>query len=257
VNFPRSALLSVVAAAALMLPAAMTSAPALAQSAPQAAVQPEALQALQRMSAYLGTLRSFRVVADTTADRVYDNGQTLEFGGRVTYDVRRPNGFVIEIASDRNVRKVYYDGKSITLFAPARSLYASAPAPATIAETLDAAWERHGISIPLQDLFRWSDPNEGREETLMTGIHVGYARVNGVECDQYAFQEGSVDWQVWIARGERPVPVRVVITDASDLAHPKYTANLTWTENPTYSDATFAFQPPSGAERISIAEAGK
>ena len=225
-----------------------------AATSAQPAVEPAAREALRRMSAYLGTLQSFRVVADTSADRVYDNGQSLQFNGRVTYDVRRPNGFVIEMATDRHTRKLYYDGRSLTLFAPARGLYATVPAPNTISGTLDLAWQRHGISVPLEDLFRWSNSLDRRDEALNTGIWVGYARVNGVDTDQYAFQENGVDWQVWIRQGDRPVPVRVVVIDAVDPAHPQFVANLTWTENPSFSDSTFAFQPPAGAQRITFLE---
>src|SRR5689334_5908477 len=66
-------------------PAQQATAPAAAPTLPP--VEPAAREALRRMSAYLGTLQSFRVVADTSADRVYENGQSLQFNGRVTYDV--------------------------------------------------------------------------------------------------------------------------------------------------------------------------
>lgn len=235
--------------------------PSLAQTAGTPApeqgasrVDNDAVQALQRMSAYLGTLQSFRVVADTTSDEVFDNGQTLTFGSRVTYEVRRPNGFTINIAADRHVRKIFYDGKSVTVWAPARGLYATAPAPSTIAETLDLAWSKLGIVIPLEDLFTWSSSSFRRDETLISAVRVGYAKVNGVETDQYAFQEGNIDWQIWIARGDKPVPVRVSIIDISDSAQPRYSANLTWTANARFGADAFAFRPPAGASQISFAE---
>lgn len=219
-------------------------------AAEQPAVEPAAREALRLMSEHLGSLRSFRVVADTSADRVYANGQALKFNTTVTYDVRRPDGFIIEQASDRHVRRLYFDGSSLTLFAPARGLFASIPAPPTIAETLDLAWEEHGISVPLEDLFRWSNPEDRRDEALLTGIHVGYALMNGEDTDHYAFQEEGLDWQIWIRRGDRPVPVRVVIVDRSDLAHPQFVADLTWTENPDYDDGAFRFEPPANAVSI-------
>ncbi|HRD27427.1 MAG TPA: DUF2092 domain-containing protein [Caulobacter sp.] len=247
-------LLATGAVAAATVPAQSAFAAEATAPAVSPAVDPAALQALERMSAYLGTLTTFRVVAQTTYDQVYDNGQTLTFDSTITYDVRRPDGFIINMAADRHVRQIYFDGQSITLFAPNRGLYGTVPAPATIDQTLDLAWQRYGILIPLRDLFRWSAPGGDRKLDLRTGVRVGYARIDGVDCDQYAFQEGGIDWQIWIARGAKPVPVRVVIIDATDLAHPQFSANLTWTETPAYAADAFTFKPPANSSRIGVEE---
>src|SRR6185437_5258868 len=81
-------------------------------------LDPNALEALNKMSAYLRTLPAFTVRSDTTRDEVNGNGQKLQFLGSVTYEARRPNGLVVETAEDRRERKFYYDGKTLTLYAP-------------------------------------------------------------------------------------------------------------------------------------------
>ena len=226
--------------------------PAAAAVAPD--VDPQVVQALRRMGAYLGSMPTFAILADTTIDDVMNNGQKVQMGGQVLYHVRRPNGLAIELVTDRKVRQFYYDGKSLTVFAPRLGLYATVPAPATIAGTLALAYDKYDIVLPLADLFTWSDANIGRADALRSATYVGYARINGVDTDQYAMREDGVDWQVWIRRGDKPLPVKVAIVSVTDPTQPQYTTNLTWEENPKYTDATFKFDEPKGAHRIEIVE---
>jgi hypothetical protein len=211
------------------------------------------VQALARMSAYLGTLSAFEIKADTSFELILDDGQRLTLDGVNRYTVRRPDGFVIETTTDRKVRKLVYDGKSLTLYAPKLGYYATVPAPPTIRETLDRAYDRYGLTVPLEDLFRWSDPNRGRSELLKSAMVVGAATVDGVECDQYAFREGDIDWQIWIQKGDKPAPRKVVIVDRLDSAHPQYTAKLDWNLAPQLAGDAFAFRAEKGAQPIRLA----
>jgi hypothetical protein len=213
------------------------------------------VQALQRMGAYLGTLTTFSIHASTTIDEIIENGQKVQLGGEVIYHVRRPNGFAIEVASDRKIRQFYYDGKTLTVYAPRLGLYATAPAPDTVGKTLDDIYVKYDIPVPLADLFTWSDANLGRAGYLKSAIHVGYASVKGVDTDQYAMREKDLDWQIWIARGDRPLPVKVAITSTLAPSQPQYTTNLVWAENPKLTDADFRFTKPEGAMPIEIVAA--
>lgn len=223
-----------------------------APAATPAMVEPEALQALQRMSAYLGTIGKFEIKAETTLDQVYRNGQKLQFGGTIEYKVARPDRFMVSVATDRKARKFYYDGKSLTMYGPVAGLYATIDAPPTIRELMDILYTDYDIDLPLMDLFRWSDPNNGRAERLDSGILVGYAKINGVDTQHYAFREGGVDWQVWIAEGDRPLPLKFVITSTWLTGQPQFTSTLKWNERPSFSSDEFSFKPPAGTARIDM-----
>ena len=195
--------------------------PAPAQVAPSSSVDPEATAALERMGAYLRTLTAFEVRADTTIDEVdADNGQKLQFGGATTYRVRRPNAFYVETVTDRRHRQFYYDGSQFTVYSPRMKLYAQAAAPATIAETIALLEERYDINLPLTDLFYWGTP-QADLSNMTAASHVGFARINGADCDQYAFRQGAVDWQIWIQRGDRPLPRKLVITSREEQGQPQ------------------------------------
>jgi hypothetical protein len=213
-------------------------------------VEPEARQALERMSAYLGTLKSFEVRTQTSLDIVTETGQRVQIDGTAHYKVRRPDGFVIEVATDLKKRTFLYDGKSFTVFSPEHEFYSTVAAPATILQTLDIVWDRFGIALPLEDLFRWNDIPSRRPEGLTGAFLVGPATIDGVVTDQYAFRQGQVDWSVWIERGERPLPRKLMIVDRSQPEQPAYVARLAWTLNPTFAADAFAFRAGPKAKSI-------
>jgi hypothetical protein len=226
-------------------PATATDAAATPDAATPAAsdVEPEALQALQRMGDYLGTLNAFEIKAVTSLDLVTADGQRIQIDGTANYKVRRPAGFVISVDSDVKKRTFFYDGKAFTVFAPELHYYATAPAPSTNMQTLDKLEDKFGISLPVEDLFRWSDPSLKRSDELKSGFPVGTATIDGVKTDQYAFREGDIDWQIWIQHDGQPLPRKLVIIDRTDPANPTYTTLLTWNVTPTLTTDDFTFRP--------------
>ena len=257
-----------VAALLLLVTAACSPPEQKAQTSPESAesktaaapgtpppVDPAATQALARMSEYLRTLRTFEVRARTTMDDVLvDTEQKIQFGGEGIYRIRRPNAFYLESNTDRRQRRFYYDGTTFTIYSPRMNVYAQRPAPATIREMVTEMEERYAIPVPLADLFYWGAEGEPAESFELAS-KIGYARVNGQDTDQYAFRRGDIDWQIWIARGDRPLPLKVVYTTRSDPAQPQFTSELTWNTNASFSPATFAFRAPEGVHEIQLAEA--
>jgi hypothetical protein len=223
-----------------------------AKAAPaKATVDAEALTAMSRMAAYLHTLRTFKVVTATQRDEVDKFGQLLTFGGETTYKVKAPDAFVIDVVEDHKAREYIYDGNSMIVFAPRIGYYAKFPAPATIRETLDLAYAKYGFTVPLDDLFSW---NRGdAEHKNLTSAHVvGPAKVAGQDTMQYAFRQPGIDWQIWIATGDKPLPLKVLIVASTDPARPQFEADLTWDTAATFDADTFAFMPPASAKLITI-----
>ncbi len=75
--------------------------------------------------------------------------------------------------------------------------------------------------------------------------------ISGVMCDHLALRSEKEDVQVWIAWGDEPVPRRIVIAYRELEGQPQFSAQFTeWDFSPEFSDTTFTFSPPEGAERI-------
>jgi len=228
-----------------------------ATTAKKLEIDPMAIEALRKMSTYLQTLPAFELKSDASLDVVTAEGQRIQLDGVVNYKVRKPDAFVISVDSDVKKRTFYYDGKQFTVSAPDLGYYATSSAPPTIHQTLDMIWERFGISLPLEDLFRWGEEGSPRVDTVREAFVVGPATIDGVQTDQYAFREGDIDWQIWIERGDKPLPRKMVIVDRTDPADPAYSARLTWNVSPNLTADDFAFHPAKDAKPIKFVLAGQ
>jgi hypothetical protein len=246
----------VLAIAALSLAAAPLAAKPVARKSLQPAVlehvDPQALAALRRMSAYLQRQQAFALTSQTSLELVLKDGQKVLVDGVARYKVRRPSGFVIDVQTNLKTRRFVYDGKQFTIVAPELGYFATVAAPATNRETLDLLWTKFRLALPLEDLFRWSDAAGSRDDRLQSGFRAGTVTLDGVETDQYVFREPGFDWQVWIQKGDQPIPRKVVMVDRTDPAHPAYTARLTWDLNPSFTADDFTFRPAKGAKAIRL-----
>lgn len=212
----------------------------------------DALAALNKMGEALRAMTAFTLAADVTTEQVLDSGQKLQYGGDLKIEAQRPSGFKIHMDFDHKEREIYYDGKSVTLFAPKVGYYASVPAPPTIAATISTIQDKYGVEIPLADLFQLGvDP--ALTARIQSGFHVGPETVRGATCEHYAFRQEAADWQVWI-RAEGPaLPCKMVITTTQDEAQPQYVAVMTW-EAKAPVQAAYTFNPPANAHRITVAD---
>jgi hypothetical protein len=216
-------------------------------------IEDGAVDALKEMSTYLMQAKTLGIISQGSMDAVTADGQRIQLDGVTTYKVRRP-GFVIDYSSDVKSRRFIYDGKTFTVYSPKLGFYASVPAPPTNREVLDTVYNKFGIALPLEDLFRWGDgQNDDRIKALRSAYEVGPATIDGVETDHFAFREADVDWEVWIQQGAQPLPRKLVIVDRTDPSRPTFTARLSWQINPTFTDADFTFVPDANAKKIQLA----
>lgn len=215
-------------------------------------VDPLAVMALVRMSAFLTSLETFRITSTSTIDVVTLEDQKVQLDAVSHYQVKRP-GIAIDVVSDQKSRQFYYDGTRFTVFAPQLGYYATVSAPPTNREFLTRLYERTGIQLPLEDLFRWADHDSSDIDKLTSAFNVGTATIDGVATDHWAFRSEDFDWEIWIERGERPVPRKYVLIDRSDPALPAFTARLAWEINPALDPAAFTFVPRADSIAIQLA----
>jgi len=235
---------------------AIAAAAASAEAQRGSAVNPSAIKALNDMASYLRNLKAFQVESATTTDEVQDDGQLIQYTARINFVVQMPDKLLATASSDRNERSFIYDGKTFTMFARRAGYYATVPAPPTLRELDDALTEKYDIELPLADLFRFGSPN-WKGADIKAATDIGPSEVGGVTCEHYAFRQDDVDWQVWIQKGDHPLPRRLVITTTSDAARPQHTATYTWNLAPSFNQESFTFVPPAGARKIVLATVGE
>ena len=223
------------------------------QSPAKPALDEGAIAGLKAMGAYLRTLKEFQVEVATTDEDVLADGQKFQYEGTTKILARMPDRVLAEVASHRLQRLYLYDGKSFTLFAKRANFYATIPAPDTVGKLDEMLDEKFGFSVPLADLLRWGGP-KWSTEGITTATRFDPTVVGDTTCDHYAFRQEGIDWQIWIQRGDHPLPLKLVITTTTDEARPQHTASYTWNLAPSYNEDAFTFDPPAGAGKVLIAE---
>lgn len=222
------------------------------------AIQPEAIDALKKMSAFLRDQKNFSVTTQTETDYVLDNGQKVRMASHGTLRVERPTHLRADITSDRKAREFFYDGTTFTMFSPKVGYFTQLDAPPTIAQLADQLELQYGLQLPLVDLFRWGADGPGGADfsDLTAATVVGESELDGVKTDHYAFRQKGLDWQIWIEQGATPLPRKIVLTTTDDKARPERAVAMSWRLGESHDDSLFTFEPPKGATQIGIAELG-
>ena len=212
-------------------------------------IEPGATDALEKMGAYLRSLKAFQVHSEGTSEAVLDDGQKVQFAQTTNLVARVPDRLMAEIEGDQGSKRYVYDGKTFTLFSPDDGYYGTLPAPPNLRQLFDMLSDKYGVDIPLVDLFLWGQKDNAPPK-LTSGMDVGPGEVGGVSCEHYTFRQEGLDWQVWIQQGDFPLPRKLVLTTTTDDARPQHTAVLMWNLAPSYNEATFVFDPPAGTHKI-------
>ena len=116
-------------------------------------IDPDAMEALNKMGAYLRSLKAFQVDSEVTNDDVLEDGQILTDNKTNTLLAVSPNLLRAELKSDDKDVFLFYDGKQFTVYGKLVNYYATVPAPATTGVLVDKVYNDYGIDIPLVDLF--------------------------------------------------------------------------------------------------------
>ncbi len=224
---------------------------AAAAPAPAARVDPNAVAALTRMSAYLRGIPAFQITLKMQRDDVDDYGQLVTLAGGAIYRVRRPNDFLIDLVLPGAAAKYVYDGKTVTVYDARTNAYVKVPALSTMRATLELAEEKYGATVPLDDLFTWSD-GDPRAKVLTSAHFIGKEQIGGKITNHYGFRQPGRDWQIWIVDGANPLPLRVAIVGTNDPARPQFRADLYWDAAPKFAPNAFAFAPPPNARAVDV-----
>jgi hypothetical protein len=238
----------------LLACAAMPAAAAGTTTSSSTPISPEAVAAVDTMGDFLGKLRSFSVHAETSTDEILLQGAKVQYQGWFDLTVRWPDRLRVTFQRDgREQQEFFYDGASLTVWIKDRNVWARTAVPGNIPELIEVMRQKYALPMPLEDLLL-----EGARKQILkdvvAGVDVGPSRVMGVECEHLGFHQADVDWQIWIAKGDTPLPRKYLITTLGEVTQPQHSELLTWDLSPRIEDAMFTFVPPAGSEQIVFAE---
>jgi hypothetical protein len=225
------------------------------KKAPAAAakVDPRAMEIVNRMAERIASAAQFSLTGDIAWDVVQSDGETLEFGATRQLVMQRPDHLRVDMdLREGGQRRLLYDGKQIVLQDLAQNVYATAPRTGPVDDMVEFVADRLGIPVALSE-FLSPDLPKFLDEHVTSASDVGASTIDGVRCDHIALRNANVGMQLWIGQGDS-LPRRIAITYEHETGRPQFRARFTgWDLSPKLTDATFAFAPPKGAEKIAFA----
>ena len=223
-------------------------------AAPQQAQADEAdaKKLLKAMSDYMAAQKAMSFDYDTNLEIVTTDLQKFALASSGAMTVNRPDKVrATRTGGFANVELVF-DGKTLTLFGKTANLYGQLEVPGTIDHLIGELREKYDRPVPGADLL---DSNV--YDALMSSVvdlkDLGSGVIRGVECDHLAARAAEVDWQIWIAQGDRPYPCRYVITTRMMTGSPQYSVEITnWKAGSEVAAVDFAFKNPTNAKKMDL-----
>jgi hypothetical protein len=215
--------------------------------------QEKAIAILKAAGARLAAAKTMSFTAINTYEVPSADGQPLYYTTESHVTLERPNKLRVITPGDGVPDEFYYDGKTMTAYVPSADLKAVAPAPPTIEQMLDAAWEKGAIYFPFDDVIA-TDPYAELSTRVTSAFYVGQSHVvGGTVTDMVALSNDKVQGELWIGANDKlPRMVKVVYGDRPGSPHYE-TVFTDWKLDIAVPTDTFAANDAAAAKTMPFA----
>ncbi|ACP21966.1 putative periplasmic protein (plasmid) [Sinorhizobium fredii NGR234] len=232
--------------------ASLTFLVALAVSSPALAEGEDAKQILKAMSDYVTSQQHIQLQYDVDIEVITPHVEKLQFASSGHLKLSRPDKLRATRSGGYTDVEVVFDGKTATVLGKDSNTFTQLDARGSIDQMIDRLRTEHYIELPGADLLLSNLYDE-----LVAGVieakYIGHGVVDGAECEHLAFRNQETDWQLWVERGNAPIPRKYVITSKTLAAAPQYTLRIKAWDTDTPLDAkAFTFEPPAGAKSVDV-----
>jgi len=213
-------------------------------------LDPEADKILRSMSDYMGGLSAFSMNANIDDEVVDLDGQKLQISSSAKFVFARPGEFHVQRKGAFADVEFIFDGKTLILNSKSINAYLQIEGPKTIDEATRTVAFETGLDIPSAELLG-ADPYTDLVANMLSSNYRGTVYVNGIECHYMSFRTALVDWQLWVSAGDKPLPMKYVITSKWVTAAPQYSIRFQdWNSNPEIKAGQFSFSAPKNAKKL-------
>jgi len=217
---------------------------------------PDAAAVLARMADLMSNTRCMSVTVHAAYDAVQSDGLKVEWNEIRKVTLKRPDLLRVDgERSDGDRSLILFDGKNITTFDESAKVYARAPQTGDVDQTVIHFVKDMGMRLPLAVLLLSSLPEE-LQSRVQRLEYVEKTTTLSQPAHHLVGQTATVDFQLWIADGEQPLPLRAVLTYKNAPGQPQFRAEFSdWDLTSDPPDSLFAFTPPAQATQIPFASA--
>ena len=216
-------------------------------------LEPKAMDILKASCDRLAAASTMRFTAVTMYENPSLLGVPLAYTTQSEVTLQRPDKLTVITPGDGPATEFYYNGKTMTAFAPAENLIAVSEAPATIDAALQVAYDSAAIYFPFTDVIV-ADPYKDLADGLTIAFYIGQSNVvGGTTTDMVAYANKEVFVQIWIGVDDKlPRMIRAVYySDGARLRHQLEFSN--WQLGQSIAETTFAAKKTDSATPMPFA----
>lgn len=212
----------------------------------------DAKNLLKAMSDYMVSQKALSFEYDATLEIVTVDKQRLGLASSGSVILNRPDKIRAIRSGGFADLEMSFDGKTLTLLGKNLNIYSQLEVPGTIDHLVNELKDTYNRPLPAADLLL----SNSYDEMMLDVVDVkdlGSGVIGGVECDHLAFRTKDVDWQIWIAQGDHPYPVRYVITSKFIDGGPQYSIQTrNWETGSKVAATDFNFKNPTKADKVEL-----
>lgn len=213
-------------------------------------VDAEALAILGRGLNFLGGLKQFSVLSQSTYEDLIDEKYRVDFETSASIKVNRPDKIRIERYGLEMHQLFYYDGNQFTLNNPYDKVYATEPLKGSIENMFHHARDNYGLGAPASDLI-YNNSYALLSQNVKSATVIGKEMIGDMMCDHLLFVRPNVSFQIWISESAPHLPYKYVVTDTSTPQLLSFTVLMSnWNIAPQLSDSMFKFVPSKDIHKI-------
>lgn len=236
--------LSASCAAALLVPSMVHAAPS------SGALDQKALATLKHMCDTLASAKAFTYKSSSIFEVPAKTGQFVTLFSNADVALKRPDKLRVRMVGEAPHFDFYYDGKTVSAFAPATKVFSISKAPSTIDVMLPALEERTGIRFATAPLL-FGNPYRVLTCGITSAAVVGTSMVHGTVCEHLAFRSPGINWEIWIDKGHLSLPRRLAVTFADRPNFPRTLVEFSnWNLRPWLGAGDFVFHKPVGGTEL-------
>jgi hypothetical protein len=216
----------------------------------QTATDSRAGEILERAYRYIGSLESFSLRATLSNEDLYRGRMVVELTHRIDGKLKRPGKLRIDISGDSRNRSYFVDQGILSTYDRSRRLYAQVKVPQNIDGALDFAYENYDIKTPLANIL-YSDLAD-RLMPQVQGYYFGMVYVGDTLCDYIGFSNQKESFQVWVAKGDKPLIRKYVVIDKTSSMRLHSRVSIEWNNDVKIQEKNFTFIPGKEAKKIEM-----
>ena len=212
----------------------------------------DAKSLLKAMSDYMASQNTISFDYDADYEVVTKDNQRIALASSGTVAMARPDKIrTTRLGGFADVESVF-DGKTLSILGKNANVFTQIDIPGTIDHLVDELKDKYHRPLPAADLLL-SNAYDQLMPEVIDSKDLGSGVIGGQECDHLAFRNKEVDWQIWIAQGDRPYPCRFIITSKDVAGGPQYKIQVrNWKTGGEAASGDFSFKAPADAKKVDL-----